>query len=185
MCKNATATAAALMTAIEPDLKSLLNLLGIGSTPDGQAAITAYDAALAQVKAWVPGTTAQTVVEAINAFTEVFNVLPIPADAKTLVNLVVSGVDAVIAVLTANSPAPTTASETPEVSAAAQQIHAHTVAVKAEEKIASLTDYRPSVVTKAKIMLGDHGAIAGQWKSQWKKAVQESDPKYAALAGKQ
>ena len=185
MCKNATQTAAALMTAIEPDLKSLLTLLGIASTPNGASAIAAYDAALAAVKAWVPGTTAQTVVEAIDAFTQVFNVLPIPADAKTLATLIASGVEAVIAVLTANSPAPvSTSSETPEVTAAAQEIHAHTVAVKAETKIEAATGYKPSMVTKAKVMLGDHGAIAGQWKSQWKKAVAKSAPKYAALAVK-
>ena len=52
MCKNATKTAASLMAAIEPTIKSLLAATGQLNTPNGVAAMNAYDAALAAIQAW-------------------------------------------------------------------------------------------------------------------------------------
>ena len=69
MCKAAAATLSDLMGAIEPTLVNLLTVLGIASTPEGQAAISAYSAALTAVENWVPGTSAQDVIQVIDAFT--------------------------------------------------------------------------------------------------------------------
>jgi hypothetical protein len=68
--------------------------------------MNAYNAALVALQNWQSGTAAQTVLELIAAFQSVFNVLPIPAELATLVNIILAGVETVIGVLTANSPAP-------------------------------------------------------------------------------
>jgi hypothetical protein len=106
MCKNATKSAAALMAAIEPTIKSLLAATGQLNTPNGIAAMNAYDAALLAVQNWTPSTTAQNVLQLMNAFTAVFDTLPLPPNVALYVNIITAGITAVIAILTANSPAP-------------------------------------------------------------------------------
>lgn len=185
MCHNPVETAGALLAAIEPDLVSFLTLEGIATTPNGQAAINAFAAATKAVENWVPGTKSAEVIEAVNDFTTVFNTLPIPADAKTIADVILAGVAGAIGIIEANSPAPAEAlaAATPDTVANVQTLHAHTVAANTETKVAALAGgYRPSFVTKTKVMLGDHGAIAGQWDSQWMKAVKAAGPKYAPLA---
>jgi len=131
MCTNATKTAASLMAAIEPTLKSLLTFTNLLNTPQGQAAIAAYDAALAAIQAWKSGTTAQNVLQLIGDFQTVFNVLPLPSTVITLTNIILAGIETVIGVLMANSPAPVAANEslTPASAEETQAMYqAHVVA---------------------------------------------------------
>ena len=127
MCKNATSTAASLMAAIEPTLKSLLTVTGIAGTPEGIAAINAYDAALAAVQNWKSGTTAQNVLQLIGDFQTIFNTLPLPASVSVFANIILAGIETVIGVLMANSPAPAApvagASATAEETQAMHQAH--------------------------------------------------------------
>ena len=106
MCTNATKTAASLMAAIEPTLKSLLSFTHLLNTPQGTAAIAAYDAALTAIQNWKSGTSAQNVLQLLAAFQSVFNVLPLPSTVQMLTNIILAGIETVIGVLTANSPAP-------------------------------------------------------------------------------
>ncbi len=92
MCKNATATAASLMAAIEPTLKSLLTYTNLLDTPEGLAAIKAYDAALVAVQNWKSGTAAQNSLTLIGDFQVVFNTLPLPATVLTLTNIILAGI---------------------------------------------------------------------------------------------
>jgi hypothetical protein len=126
MCKNATKTAASLMAAIEPTIKSLLAATGQLNTPNGVAAMNAYDAALAAIQAWQSGTTAQNVLELINAFQTVFAALPLPPSVELYT--------AVIAILTANSPAPVGVGGHAET----QAMHQAFVAADASAKVAVL-----------------------------------------------
>lgn len=114
MCTNAVKTAASIMAAIEPTLKGLLTFTNLINTPIGEAVIKAYDAALAAVQAWKPGTPAQEVLEVIGAFQSVFNTLPLPTTVITLTNIILAGIETVIGVLTGNSPAPAAAEEPEE-----------------------------------------------------------------------
>jgi len=134
MCQNATKTAATLMAAIEPTLKALLTFTGLINTPQGIAAMNAYNAALVALQNWQSGTAAQTVLELIAAFQSVFNVLPIPAELATLVNIILAGVETVIGVLTANSPAPVGVGGHAET----QAMHQAFVAADASAKVAVL-----------------------------------------------
>lgn len=185
MCKAVAKTAGSLMEAIEPEFVELLTVTDLASTPDGQAAITAYQDAEKVVIAWVPGTSAQEAIEVLNDFTTVFNKLPLPADVKTLESLVSAGVVGIIGVLTANSPAPEAAeAATPEETEAIQSVHAHTVAVETQAKVTAISGYTPSRWDMARVALGDKAAISGKWKSEWRKAAQAAaqvNPKYAAL----
>jgi len=158
MCKNATKTAAALMAAIEPTIKALLTETNLLNTPNGIAAINAYDAALAAVRAWVPGTTAQVVLEAISAFQGVFAALPIPDNYKVLANIILGGVIAVIGVLTANSPAPAGVASHPET----QAMHQAAVAADTAVKVAVLVPHFKRSIWHSP---------ESQYDSAWNKAV--------------
>lgn len=163
MCQKAAATAASLMQAIEPSLVSLLTLENLGNTPNGIAAITAYKAALVALENWKQGTTAQNVLQLIGDFQTVFNTLPIPPTDLALANIILAGVEAVIGVVTANSPQPApapvagTASE--EESTVQYQLD---VAAKTEAAVAKLVpDFRRSIWHSA----------AHQYRSVWNHAI--------------
>ena len=163
MCTKAAATAASLMAAIEPTIVSLLTLENLNNTTNGIAAITAYKAALIALQNWKQGTTAQNVLQLIGDFQTVFNTLPIPPTAQTLANIILAGVEAVIGVVTANSPAPTPApagaTATEEESTAAYQAQ---VAAATEAAVAKLVPHFKRSIW--------HSA-AHQYKSTWNDAV--------------
>ena len=106
MCKNATATAANLMAAIEPTIKSLLTATGQINTPNGIAAMNAYNQALSALQGWKSGTSAQNVLELMTAFESVFTTLPLPPNVAMFTNIIIGGITAVVGIITANSPAP-------------------------------------------------------------------------------
>ena len=137
MCRNATKTAASLMAAIKPTIVSLLTISGIANTPNGIAAMKAYDAALVALQSWQPGNPAENVLQLIADFQQVFNVLPIPGQYMTLVNIILAGLQAVIGVIMANSPAPA-APEGMAPHPEAQAMHAVHVAAETSEKVAEL-----------------------------------------------
>lgn len=175
MCKNASSTVAALMGAVEPSLVDLLTFLGIASTPNGQAAINAYNVALQAVQNWKPGTTAADVIQVINAFTAIFNTLPIPDDAKSFADIISAGIVVVIGVLTGNSPAPVAPAEATASADEIQAAHAVDVAHETEAQVrALLPGFRRSI----------WHSPAHQYKGIWNKQVAASaatDAKYAVL----
>lgn len=102
MCKNATATAAALMAGIEPTLTSFLNLEGVPA--DTQATVlTAYETAQQAVAQWTPGSTPTVAVEAVQAVNSVFQTLPVPDVDKAFAGIITAGFTSVIAIIEANS----------------------------------------------------------------------------------
>jgi hypothetical protein len=137
MCQNAAGTAASLLKAIEPTLVSLLTLEGILSTPQGTAAINAYNAALAALQNWKSGTTAQNVLQLLGDFQTVFNTLPLPITVSTLANIILAGIETVIGVLTANSPAPAAPAGTLAL-AEPQAMHQAAVAADTVTKVHAL-----------------------------------------------
>ena len=164
MCQNATKTAASLMAAIEPTLKSLLTVTGQINTPEGQAAIKAYDAALVAVQNWQSGTAAQTVLELVQAFQGVFNAIPLPAQFTVLGNIILAGIETVIGVISANSPAPKAAAGV-EAIEEPQAVHQAVVAHETVVKVHSLV---PG------IKLSRFHSADSQYKSTWNKAVDEN-----------
>jgi hypothetical protein len=181
MCANATKTAASLMTAIRPTLLSLLTVTGVASTPDGVAALAAFDAADKALAAWTPGTTSATVVQAIDAFTAVFNVLQIPEDAKVLESIISAGIVTVIGVVMANSPAPTAAEADRPLAGGGGVAAAHeeTQAMHVAHVVADTTAKVGELVPGFKHSIWH--SPSGQYKSEWNKAVKSADPKYATL----
>lgn len=170
MCVNARNTAISLMEAVEPTIKSFLAFVGQTSTPAGIAAITAYDAALTALQNWTSGTAAQDVLQLIADFQTSFNALAstlvLPPGAVTLVNIILAGIEAVIGVITANSPAPpapagadATPDATPEEIQAAHQA---AVAADTEAKVLALVPgFKRSIWHSA----------ASQYKNQWNRAI--------------
>jgi hypothetical protein len=140
MCKNATKTAAALMAAIEPTIKNLLAVIGQTNTAAGLAAIAAFNATLTALQNWQSGTPAQTVLELIAALQAAFNAVttavPISPAIQALVNVILAGIETVIGIVTANSPAPVSA-EIPAHSDI-QAMHQAAVAADTQAKVQAL-----------------------------------------------
>ena len=162
MCKNATATAASLMAAIEPTLKSLLTYTNLLDTLEGLAAIKAYDAALVAVQNWKSGTAAQNALTLIGDFQVVFNTLPLPATVLTLTNIILAGIETVIGVLTANSPAPAAVGQATASPAQAQEMYQAHVAAETAAKVQVLVPtFKRSF----------WHTVEGQYKTTWNHAI--------------
>jgi hypothetical protein len=167
------------MAAIEPTLVNLLTTLNVANTPDGEAAVTAFNAAQKSLANWQPGTSAQTVIEGLDAFSSVFAVLPIPADAKALESIITAGIVTVIGVVTANSPAPAATATTTAAAAVpaaapeeTQAMHVAAVVADTTAKVTTLVpEFTRSIFT----------APAHQYKNAWNHAVGKADKKYAHL----
>lgn len=153
MCTNATKTAAELMAAIKPTLESLLSDTSLLNTPEGQAAIAAFDAAETAVGNWQTGSPAENVLELVMDFQSVFNTLPLPADVEEFTNLILGGVEAVIGVLEGNGTLPAVA----EVPADADATPEELMQLHQEETVAKTT---------AKIQV----LVPGFKRSKWQKA---------------
>lgn len=167
MCTNATKTAADLMAAIEPTLKAFLSYENVLNTPEGQAAIAAFDSALTAVQNWQTGTPATEVLEVISAFTSAFAAvsgpLNLPPAVLLLVNVIAGGIEAVIGVLQANSPAPVVASVAGDASPEdVQRAHQDQVLIATSAKIKQL-------VPTFKRSIWDSAAY--QYKKTWNDTV--------------
>ena len=142
MCKNAMKTAASVMAAIEPTIKNLLSLIGQTDTVAGLAAIAAYNAALTALQNWQSGTPAQTVLELISALQAAFNAVttavPISPAIQALVNVILAGIETVIGIVTANSPAPTSTADTLVAHEETQAMHQAAVAADTTAKVQAL-----------------------------------------------
>lgn len=170
MCSNAAATAGNLMKAIRPTLVSLLTLEGVNATTQ-QNVLAAFDAAQVAITNWKSGSTSEVVVEALDAFTQVFDTLPIPQSDITLANLIEAGVVTVIGVITANSPAPTETAST-ATAEETQGMHAAAVVHETTEHVNKLVPgFKRAIFTAP-----DH-----QYKNAWNKQVESLGGKYAAL----
>lgn len=176
MCKNATATAAALLEGIEPTFTSLLHLEGLDTTPDGEAAINAYNAAVQAVKNWTPGSTATVAVEAINAFNAVFDVLPFTTEVKSLVSIISAGITTVIGVITANSPAPATPSSATANEEESTVAYQHAVVERTTQEVQTLV---PGF--KRSIFTSPAHQYRNAWNSQVGKLVAAIGSKYTVL----
>lgn len=166
MCRNAASTAASLMEAIEPTLKSLLSFLGQSNTQQGLAVIAAYDAALVALRAWKSGSSAENVLQVIGDFQTVFNALAqtmvLPPQVVVLVNIILAGIEAVIGVIAANSPAPAAPADS---TASAEEVTAQYQLHVAKETEAKVTVLVPQF--KRSIW---HSA-ASQYKNTWNDGV--------------
>jgi hypothetical protein len=102
MCKNATATAAALLAGIEPTLTAFMNLENVPAATQQQV-MAAYEAAVTAVANWTPGSTATLAVEAVQAANSIFQTLPVPDIDKAFAGIITAGFTSVIAIIEANS----------------------------------------------------------------------------------
>lgn len=181
MCQNAAPTVVATMTALRPMVVSLLTILGQGSTPDGLAAIAAFDAAENAVANWKQGTSAQTAIQLIKAFTSAFDAViaavpALPPEVVLLVNVISAGIVMVIGALTGNQPAP---------AGVTQKDHEVKALAETESKIKALVPgHKISDIDKGRAFLGDRTVAARELKGEWNKAVDAAakvDPKYSVL----
>jgi hypothetical protein len=165
MCQNAVASAGAVLKAEEPTLVALLTALGLNTTPNGIAAVNAFDAAVTAVENWKQGTSAQTALQLIGDFQTVFATIPLPSNVSLLANVILAGVSAAIGILTANSPAPVAPAGTvaaPEPQALHQALVAHDTVVKIHELVPG-------------IKLTRFHSAAHQYNEAWNDAAEKSN----------
>ena len=161
MCPNAQKTAADLMAAIEPTLKLLIQFSGI----DGTTIFAEYDAALAAVKAWTPGTSSEEVLQILTDLDTAFNALPVPDSYKDLANIILAGIATVIGVIQANSPAPAAPVDATAVPELAQAHFQADVAASTAAKVTLLVPgFKRSIWHTPE----------SQYKSAWNKQVDAS-----------
>lgn len=102
MCSNPKASAVAALGAIRPLLSTFMSFENVPA--DTQATVlAAYDAATTDVANWVPGSTAQTVAQAIQALDDVFNTLPVPDAEKALAGVIDAAILGVLAIIEGNN----------------------------------------------------------------------------------
>jgi hypothetical protein len=107
MCENAEKTALALFEALTPTISTLLNEFGQSGTVLGGTILTIISDITTDLQNWKPGTTSQNIIAALGDLSANVQDLPIPATAKLLLGTVLAGIEAIVTVLSANSPAPT------------------------------------------------------------------------------
>ena len=163
MCSNPRATLANLMGAIEPTIVSVGNEAGLTNNPLFQDVLTTYNAALTAIQNWTPGTPSQDAIQVINDLLTALNALPVPAELKTLANIIGAGAETLIAVLAGNSPAPPVAALGADGDPAdAQALYQAQVVAEAEAKVQTLVPgFKRSIWHSA----------ATQYKGEWNKAV--------------
>jgi len=162
MCTNAVKTAASLLEAIEPTIVSLLTETKLINTPEAQTLMTEYQNVLTAIQNWTPGTPAQEALELLGIFQTAVNALPIPSEYLTLFNIILAGIETVIGVLTANSPAPAPAVATFAAPEEAQALHqANVIAATAAKIQALVPSFTRSIWHTA----------AAQYKNAWNSAV--------------
>jgi hypothetical protein len=169
MCVNAQKTAGDLLAAIEPTINSLLTEANLANTTEGKAAVAAYDSAVTDLQDWTPGTPATEVLKVIEDFQIAFNALPLPTTVQTLTNIILAGVETVIGVITANSPAPAAPATT--TAAGPLVAHADVQAAHQVEVVAATTAKVQTLVPGFKRSVW-HSA-ATQYKNTWNDAVKK------------
>jgi hypothetical protein len=138
MCQNAEKNAAELLAAIKPTITEVLTLAGVANTPQAAAALEAYDEAETDLANWQKGTPATEAIEAITDLQTAINALPIPTQYQALINIILAGLETVIGVVTANSPAPAPAADATVAPEDAQDTHMATVAAATADKVHTL-----------------------------------------------
>jgi hypothetical protein len=140
------------------------------STAQGQVVSGYYSTLIADIKNWKSGTPANDIEQIVQDIEAILPALPIPAPFNVLVPIALGGLTTILTLLGANSPAPTPDEST--VPAEAHQLaHAHTVGAAGEAKVEALTGYKPSMIDKARAMLGDSSIAANKYKQVWNDTV--------------
>ena len=165
MCKNAAPTVSSVMKAMRPTLISVLTLVGQADTPNGLAAVAAFDAAQVAAQNWKQGTNADNILQLLGDFQVAFNAvvepLDLPPQTVALVNVILAGVETVLGIIIANSPAPPAPAGITSLKEP-QALHQATVASDTVVKVHALV---PG------IKLSRFHSPASQYNHAWNKAV--------------
>lgn len=103
MCSQVQSVAKGVLTAEYPVFTLFLADIGQASTPNGIAAIAAYKALEAAVANFQTGSTITEVESALTAFLSVWNVIPIPAQAQELGDVIIAAVEGILGLLGGSS----------------------------------------------------------------------------------
>lgn len=164
MCTNATKTAADLLAAEKSSLTNLLTVAGVANTPAAQVIMTEYSNVETALQSWTGGSPAQEILQILGDIQTGIEALRIPATYLTFVNIAIAGIEAVIGVITANSPAPAPSSSVAVVPEEHQALHA-------ADAIATTTAKVQALVPAFK--RSKWHSAASQYRKTWNDAVYE------------
>jgi hypothetical protein len=182
MCDKVIPVAGGVLTAEYPVMVTFLDDIGQGSTPNGLAAEAAYKAFEAGVANFQTGTPITDVESALNAFLAVWNVIPIPAGAQQIGDVIVAAVEGVLGLLGGSSvpvavpPAPAPTADEVKAHQAAYISHATAAVQRVSPDIKITRMDRLKVFTEGGTHVGHD-----KFKDLLAHAVAKSDPKFASL----
>lgn len=163
MCDKVKSVASGVLTAEYPVLVTFLEDIGQENTTEGQSALAAYKALEVAVTNFQVGSTITDVESGLTAFLAVFDVLPIPDDAKEMAGVFVAAVEGILGLLGgSSSPSP---SATPDEIKAHQAAYISHASVEVQAKAPWLKVTR---LDRAKVFVegGEHvGAV--KFKEAW------------------
>ena len=180
MCQQAEAQVLNVAKTAESTVITLLAESKLITTAEGQTITTDFTTLITDIQNWKSGTPATDAIQVVEDIEAVLPALPIPAPFNILVPIALGGLTTILTLLGANSPAPATPETTAAVAAAPalaahiQTLHASAVAAAGEAKVTSLTGYKPSVMDKARAMMGDTHVAANKYKQTWNTTVSDN-----------
>lgn len=176
MCKNAESQVLNIAQVSESTIIILLTEAKVITTAQGQTIQTDFTAAITAIQNWKAGTPATDISEIITAIQSNLQLIPIPAPLNLLIPAALAGLQTILSLLGANSPAPVAAGveATTEAVAAHQMFHAHAVAADGEAKVAELTGYKPSMWDKARAASGDTHVASDAYIKHWDATVEKN-----------
>lgn len=177
MCANAEQQLINIAQVTETTAISLLTESKLISTTQGTTITSYFSTLITDLKAWKSGTPATNILQIVEDIAALLPSLPIPAPFNLLVPVALGGLETILTLLGANSPAPVTAATegaVPELAPHLQSLHANAVAVAGEAKVESLTGYKPSTIDKARAMFGDSSIAAKKYKQVWNETVESN-----------
>lgn len=176
MCANAEAQVINIAQVAETTTISLLTESKLISTTQGTTITSYFSTLITDLKAWKSGTPATNILQVVQDIQALLPSLPIPAPFNLLVPVALGGLETILTLLGANSPAPVEAGveATTEALAANQELHAHATAAAGEAKVVQLTGYKASKWDKARAMVGDTHVASDAYRKVWNETVESN-----------
>jgi hypothetical protein len=105
MCTNANKVVENLLAALKIPIDNLLAVLNVPATTIASVD-AAYNAALAALQNFTPGTALETAIQAVEALDSVFNALPVPDLYKGVAAAIAAAIAGILGTLEGLAPAP-------------------------------------------------------------------------------
>lgn len=166
MCKNSESTILSAAQAVETTAVAFLTSLKLISTTEGQTITTDFQTLIADIQAWKSGTPITNIEQVIADIQNGLSLLPIPEPYVAGLDIILGGLQGVLAILGANST---------DTSVAANMRSAHVIAAAGVKQVEVSTGYKVSMIDRARASLGDTNVFATKYLQTWDAWAEKSN----------